>query len=261
MPKIITNITSLILVIILCVIGIGCSSSTTSVVTPATPGLNITSPVISPQQPFSAPNVKIQAVNLPSNAKISTGTSVTNFDSTLRLVNNESVDETLDWQVESSINGKFDSGSVTVPKNAFKDITKAYHYTIPGSVKMTYTLTYKGTQIDVWSGNLNIGLPDVKIQSVILPPNVKASNMTPVTNYETVLRLVNNESFDVTVDWQVESSINGKFDSGNVTIPKNGTIDVIRSYHYTVTGAVNMTYTIRCGGTVIDSWSGDMKIL
>jgi hypothetical protein len=154
MLKIFVGVAATILAMIWVIFGSACSQNTTSSVTATASESNITSPAPSTLQSSSIPNVKIQSVTWPSNAKISTGTTITNFDTTFRLVNSESFDVTVDWQVDSSLNGNFDSGSVIVPKNGFKDVTKAYHYTIPGTVKMTYTVKCGGSQIASWSGDM-----------------------------------------------------------------------------------------------------------
>ncbi len=209
------------------------------------------------------PNVKIQSVTLPPNAKVSSGALV--YNTTFRLVNNESVDVTVNWQANSSITGNFDSGSVTVPKNGYLDVTKGYYYITTGTEKITYTIYYSGTQIDSWSGThiITSFVPDVKIQSVTLPTNARIrlpSEVYVVTLYNTSFRLVNNESVDVTVNWQANSSITGNFDSGSVTVPKNGYLDITKGYYYTAIGTEKITYTIYYSGTQIDSWSGTYTI-
>ncbi len=112
-------------------------------------------PTIIPPPPFG-PDIKIQSVTLPSNAKVSSGLFVTNYNTVFRLVNNESVDVTVNWQANSSITGNYDSGQVTVPGNGYKDITKGYYYTATGMVKITYTISYNGNQLDTWTGTQNI---------------------------------------------------------------------------------------------------------
>ena len=100
-----------------------------------------------------APNVKIQSVTLPSNVKASTEVI---YPTTFRLVNTESVDITGTWQAYSSVSGNYDSGTVTIPKNSYLDITRNYIYTNVGPVTITYTIYYNGVQIDTWSGTMNI---------------------------------------------------------------------------------------------------------
>ncbi len=105
------------------------------------------------------PNVKIQNVTLPSNAKKRPSSEVifvTTYTTTLRIANYESVDITVSWQGYSSAAGNFDSGTLTVPKNSYVDVTRAYYYTTSGVVQVTYTLLYEGNRLDTWSGIMNV---------------------------------------------------------------------------------------------------------
>ncbi len=52
--------------------------------------------------------------------------------------------------------------------------------------------------------------PNVGIKSLSLPPDARVSSGFLVTSYYTTFRLVNNESIDVAVNWQANSSITGK---------------------------------------------------
>ena len=124
-------------------------------------------------KPKLIPDVKIQSVMLPI-VKISNEPYIpSDYNTTFRLVNNEPVDLTIDWQANSSAIGNFDSGSVLVPKNGFVDVTKKYHYTTTGAAKMTYTISHNGVQLDTWSDNMNVTFyPDVTIQNMTLPTNV-----------------------------------------------------------------------------------------
>jgi hypothetical protein len=110
--------------------------------------------------PFpSSPNVKIQSVTLPANAKISSGFIVTNYSTVFRLINNESIDVPISWLAHSSLTGNFGSGSVTVPKNSYADVSKGYHYSTPGILTITYTTFYNGVQLDSWKGTMNVAPP------------------------------------------------------------------------------------------------------
>lgn len=103
------------------------------------------------------PHVKIHSVELSSNAKVrGLLNSFILYNNTLKLDNDESFDIELDWQGHSSVSGVFDSGSVTVPKRNSISIKKGYYYETAGIAEITYTITYKGTQLDSWSGTLNI---------------------------------------------------------------------------------------------------------
>jgi len=107
-------------------------------------------------------------------------------------------------------------------------------------------------------------IPGVKIQSVALPSNAKTSSGIILTTYPTTFRLVNNESVDVTVTWQVHFFANGNpFSnySNTVTVPQNGYIDVTNRYYYPIAGTWNVTYTISINNSQVDTWSGTMIIL
>ncbi len=108
------------------------------------------------QKPVLKPNVGIQNLTLPTNTRVSSGFIVTLYDTTFRLVNNESVDVTVNWQANSSVTGDYDKGTVTVPKNGYVDIRKSYTYTKAGPVTITYTVYYSGVQLDVKSGTMNV---------------------------------------------------------------------------------------------------------
>ena len=102
------------------------------------------------------PNVQIQSVTLPSGVHTSGGLFPTTYSTTFRLVNNDPIDVTVNWQANSSVTGNFDGGSVTVPKNSYVDVTKSYYYTVAGVVNLTYTIYYNGSQINTWSGTMNV---------------------------------------------------------------------------------------------------------
>ena len=230
--------------------------------------------------PTVIPNVRIQSVTLPSGAQTSGPWVYTLYSTTIRLVNSGSVNIAVNWQANSSVTGNFDSGSVTVPANSYVDVTKSYYYTVAGAVNLTYTIYYNGSQLDTWSGTMNVigsntatsttttttttttsAIPNMKIQSVTLPSGAKTSSGIVVTTYPTTFRLVNSESFDITVNWQAHSSVTGNFGNGSVTVPKNGYVDVTNNYYYTVAGVVNLTYTIYYNSNQIDTWSGTMNVL
>ena len=97
-------------------------------------------------------------------------------------------------------------------------------------------------------------LPRVTIQSVTLPPNPIVSSGDLIFTH--TFRVVNNESFDVTINWKGNSSITGNFDNGTVTVPKNSYTDVPKSYYYITTGIETITYTVYYNGIQLDEWSG-----
>jgi hypothetical protein len=106
--------------------------------------------------PYFLPNVKIQSVTLPTNAKVSTGIFVNSYSTTFVLTNTEKVDVTVHWRAHSSVTGEFDDGDVTVQANQSKTITLGYHYSTAGMVALTYSLEYENSQIDTWSGTMNV---------------------------------------------------------------------------------------------------------
>jgi hypothetical protein len=103
--------------------------------------------------------IKIQSVTLPSGVRTSSGIIVTTYPTTFRLVNSASVDVTVTWQVNFSANGNPYSNysdSVTVPKNGYIDVTNRYYYPIAGTWNVTYTISFNGSQLDTWSGTMNV---------------------------------------------------------------------------------------------------------
>ena len=120
------------------------------------------------------------------------------------------------------------------------------------------------TEGPLWNFTTESDLPDVKIQSVILPSdaNKRGEYETWVINtYYTTLRIVNNESVDITVQWQAHSSVIGNFDSGTVVVPRRSYKEIRRDYYYDTAGQVQITYKIFYEGTELDSWSGSMIVL
>lgn len=99
--------------------------------------------------------------------------------------------------------------------------------------------------------------PDVKIEAVTPPFNAKPGFLT----YPITLSLVNGEQLDVTIYWQADSSITGKFDSGTATIPKNGRLD-IRKYYFWETGNRTITYSVydKNKNTLLDTRSVTLNI-
>jgi len=106
-------------------------------------------------------------------------------------------------------------------------------------------------------------LPDIKIQSITLPTNTKQRSKYEtliIKTYYTTFMLVNNESVDITVDWQGHSSIRGVFDSGSITVPKRSSISVKRDYYYDTAGVEEITYKIFYRSAELDSWSGTLNV-
>ncbi len=119
------------------------------------------------------------------------------------------------------------------------------------------------TEGPIWDFTTESALPDVRIQSVILPSDAKKRGeyeIWVIKTYYTTLRIVNNESVDITVDWQAHSSVTGDFDSGIVVVPRGSYKEIKRDYSYDTTGQVQITYKIFYEGTELDSWSGSMYV-
>lgn len=106
-------------------------------------------------KPSLLPDAKIQNVDIPAQAKPSPWGFI-QYDHTLTIVNNESVEIKIDWNVHSSNTGDFDSDSKTIPANSSKSITKRYFYETIGSIEITYTIFYRGNELDSWSGAVNV---------------------------------------------------------------------------------------------------------
>jgi len=100
-------------------------------------------------KPEFLPNIKIKNVTIPS--PISLGVwgnrQVTHK---FTLGNNENFAIGVKWAANSSVTGNFDSGTVDLPGNGFKEITKQYTYTKKGTAEITYTIyyAYNGKKLD-----------------------------------------------------------------------------------------------------------------
>jgi len=106
-------------------------------------------------KPSLLPDVRIQSVDIPAQAKQSPWGFI-QYGHTLTIVNNESIDIQVDWNAHSSQTGDFDGGSKTIPANSSKSITKRYFYETAGQIELTYTISYKDSVIDSWSGTVNV---------------------------------------------------------------------------------------------------------
>jgi hypothetical protein len=112
---------------------------------------------VSITQPMLIPNVKIESITLPTNAKVnSLFGNLLPSTTTVKVVNNESVNLTITWQANSSVTGNFDGGTVTVPKNSFVVITKSYYYYSAGPATITYAISHNGTQLDSESATMTV---------------------------------------------------------------------------------------------------------
>jgi hypothetical protein len=131
------------------------------------------------------PNVKINDVNLPSNAKVSADNSV--FSTVITLENFESRDITVNWEGLSSTRGKFDYGVTVVPSNGIEEISKSYSYSQKGTETITYKIYYtdaylKTYTLDEWVGTLNV-LPSSTVKPAIVLSLTSGSRDTRVTIY------------------------------------------------------------------------------
>jgi hypothetical protein len=215
-------------------------------------------PVIS--RPKFVPDVHIQSVTLPV-AKVSYESYLSSdYSTTFKLVNNEPVDLTIDWQARSSTAGNFDGGKVLLRKGEVVDVTRSYHYTATGTSKLTYAISYNGVQLDSWSDNMKVTYyPDVTIQNVVLPANVTEFCVSHPNPYTTTFRLVNNEAQDMIVHWQMNTSIL-MYDGMNVLVPANSYRDITNQYLYRASGKDYITYVISYHGNPIDTWKGTLDI-
>jgi hypothetical protein len=105
-------------------------------------------PVTSPRL---VPHVKIQSVSIPNQVKVWYWAS-----HTLTLTNNESCDITVNWKAQSTVTGDFANESATLRRNGSLDIKRQYQYNKTGPATITYTVLYKGTELDSWSGTVNV---------------------------------------------------------------------------------------------------------
>lgn len=107
-------------------------------------------------KPSLLPDVKILDADIPSQVKKSSAWFPLVYEHTLTIVNNESIDITVDWNVHSSETGDFGGGSITIPANSNKSIAERYFYETAGSIEITYTISYRGDELDSWSGTVNV---------------------------------------------------------------------------------------------------------
>jgi len=118
------------------------------------------------QQPVLKPNVKIEDVRLPSDARIRTWLDYRSSDFTLTVANYESFELPIYWRLESSpyspgteINFIIypTEGTQRVPANGKVDINAKYWFTTPGDYRWKYIVECpKGTEVDSWVGILMV---------------------------------------------------------------------------------------------------------
>jgi len=107
-----------------------------------------------PSKPTLLPDVRIQSLSIPS--QVNQRCWFCDVRHTLTLVNNEDCDITVDWQAHSSVTGDFASDSVTVPSHSHIDVKRSYCYCTLGSAEVTYTISYKGSELDSQSVTVTV---------------------------------------------------------------------------------------------------------
>jgi hypothetical protein len=100
-------------------------------------------------KPEFLPNIKVKDVTIPSPISLGKwGNHQVTHKFTLE--NNENFAIAVKWAANSSVTGDFDSGTVDLPGNGYKEITKQYMYDRKGTAEITYTIYYgyNGKQLD-----------------------------------------------------------------------------------------------------------------
>jgi hypothetical protein len=95
---------------------------------------------------------------------------------------------TVTWQVNFSANGNPYSNytdSVTVPKNGYVDVTKNYYYTVAGTWNATYAISFNGSQLDTWSGIMNVSGSNTTTSTTTTTPTTTSTvtNTSQIINY------------------------------------------------------------------------------
>lgn len=114
-------------------------------------------------KPVFLPDVQILKVSIPSQVKKIPDNLIMipaeyMYRHSLTVMNNESMDIQIDWRVHSSAKGKdFDQGSTIIVAGDQANIVDSYFYkNAPGNVTITYTISYRGIELDTWSGIVNV---------------------------------------------------------------------------------------------------------
>jgi len=100
-------------------------------------------------KPEFLPDIKIKDVTIPSSISLGQwGNHQVTHKFTLE--NNENFAIGVRWAANSSMTGDFDSGTVDLPGNGSKEITKQYTYNKEGTAAITYKIyyAYNGKQLD-----------------------------------------------------------------------------------------------------------------
>lgn len=106
--------------------------------------------------PSLLPDVRIQDVDIPNQVEKSSAWFPLYYKHTLTIVNNEPIDIKINWHAHSTDTGDFDEGSENIPAGSRKSIIRSYFYETAGQIKLTYTISYKDSVIDSWSGTINV---------------------------------------------------------------------------------------------------------
>jgi hypothetical protein len=108
-------------------------------------------------KPEFLPDIKIKSVTIPSPISLGTwGNHQVNHKFTLE--NNENFAIGVRWVANSSLTGDFDSGTVDLPGNGSREITRPITYSRKGTIQITYTIyyAYNGKQLDRWTGEVAV---------------------------------------------------------------------------------------------------------
>lgn len=131
-------------------------------------------------------------------------------------------------------------------------LTSACIVIVPPSTTPTTT-----TQLNRTTIAATTTLPPVKFQSVTIPNNVpQYFTWGILADYTSTFTVRNYGSFDVAINWDGNSSAVGHFDGGTIIVPANSFQTVTRTYYYTVSGNIRITYTLSHNSTVLDTWTG-----
>lgn len=118
------------------------------------------------QQPVLKPNVKIEDVKLPPDARIRTQWDYRSSDFSFILANYESFELPIYWRLESLPNSPRTEinfiiyptdGTVSVPDNGKVPVNAKYWFTAPGDYRWKYIVECpKGNPVASWEGTLNV---------------------------------------------------------------------------------------------------------
>jgi hypothetical protein len=105
-------------------------------------------------KPIFLPDVKILSVDIPYEVKRAPDLiqipAEYMYTHTLIIGNSESMDIWVDWKAHSSVTGDFAGGGVLVPAGGQTTISEDYWYKTAGSVEISYTIAYRGVELDRW---------------------------------------------------------------------------------------------------------------